>query len=317
MRIATIDIGTVTSRLLIADVNGTSIVPLVRRAEITNIGEGTDASGCLKSGAIARTVNQIREYLSIIHSFDDTDIPVKRVVAMATSASRDASNANEFISQLEDLGLQLSVIDGTQEAELSFLGAANDFKNEQILVIDVGGGSTEVVCGCACMQNDCCIPAVTLDASTSFNIGCRRMTERFLEGNPPTAEQYNQAFMWAHETIQPFFTNLAIPDRVIAVAGTATTAVSIRDAMAIYDPDRVHRSVVTRDDLGVLFERLAYMTLEEKQQIVGLQPQRASVIVAGFIVLDVVLQCAHVDEFTVSENDILQGMALRASVLGQ
>ena len=314
MRIATIDIGTVTSRLLIADVEGARVVPVVRHAVITNIGEGTDATGYLKPEAIARTVDCVRAYVDEIHSFDDSEAPVHRIVAMATSASRDAYNAHDFVSELEKLGVTLSVIPGEREAELSFMGAANDFCNEDVLVVDVGGGSTEVVLGRAYADGSAAVPSVQMYACESFNVGCRRMTERFMLNDCATQEHYDKARMWAYDTLAPFFKGKKIPDRIIAVAGTATTAVSIREAMDVYDPDRVHKSVVSHAELKDLFESLSGMTLEQKCQIKGLQPARASVIVAGFLILDVVLELACAESFTVSENDILQGIALSVAV---
>ena len=322
MRVAAIDIGTVTCRLLIADVDGSlrHAVPVVRRAEITDLGEGVDASGMLSPEAIDRTVAQVAEYKRCIDAYRNTETPVRAVVAVATSASRDAANAGDFVSRLSELGVELTVIDGQREAELSFAGAADDFPDEDILVTDIGGGSTEVIFGtahAACAPGDAgCLaasgPSVTLGNRISFNVGCRRMTERFLRSDPPSVDELARARAWVREEMAPFFANLPAAQRLVAVAGTATTAVSIRERMAEYDPDRVHGACVTRDELQSIFLRLASMPLEERKGVVGLQPQRASVIVAGFVILDAVLELSGHSSFTVSEHDILQGLVLDA-----
>ena len=310
MRVAAIDIGTVTSRLLIADVEGSRVTPVVRRAEITNLGEGVDKSGVLLNAAIERTVAQVKEYYECIRSFDETDTPVVSLVAVATSASRDAKNSAEFVSALKEVGVELRVIPGEREAQLSFLGAANDFRNKPLLVVDIGGGSTEVIGGATQDCEGSAMPEIALQYSHSFNVGCRRMTERFLSSNPPDLTDYADARAWAQSELAPFAKACEGERSVVAVAGTATTAISIREAMEVYDPERVHGAIMTRGDLQELFDRMAFMTLEEKQKVVGLQPQRASVIVAGFVILDVVLELMGQDSFVVSESDILQGLAI-------
>ena len=310
MRVAAIDIGTVTSRLLIADVEGSRVTPVVRRAEITNLGEGVDKSGVLLDAAIERTVAQVKEYYECIRSFDETDAPVASLVAVATSASRDAENSADFVAALQEIGVELRVIPGAREAQLSFLGAANDFRNKPLLVVDIGGGSTEVIGGATHDCEGSAMPDITLEYSHSFNVGCRRMTERFLSANPPTLENYTDARAWALSELAPFAQVCEGERSIVAVAGTATTAISIHKAMEVYDPERVHGAIMTREELRALFDRMAFMSLEEKQQVVGLQPQRASVIVAGFIILDVILELMGQHSFVVSESDILQGLVI-------
>lgn len=311
MRVAAIDIGTVTCRLLVADVDAAthSMTPVERIAEITNLGESVDASGVLRADAIERTVAQVARYRELAQSPSDGGPAADALVAVATSASRDAANADEFVARLAEIGVSLSVIPGYREAELSFSGAAGGCVGQPVAVVDIGGGSTEVIAGVFHGAED---GGVEIFDRRSFDVGCRRMTERFLAGDPPADEELEAARRWAEGEISGFVRTLPPTERLIAVAGTATTAVSIRESMAVYDPDKVHGAVVTRRQLRAIYDRLRAMPLEQRRQVVGLQPQRASVIVAGFLILDVVLEAAGRDAFTVSEHDILQGIVLDA-----
>lgn len=303
-RFAAIDIGTVTSRMLVADVVGGRVVPVAKEYEITNLGEGVDATGVLKPEAMERVANAIDRYLGIRDALDTPDSPVLSTACMATSAARDAENAAEFASMLAARGLKLAVIPGEKEAALSFRGASSDFAGETILVVDVGGGSTELVVGEA---------GAFPQKAHSFNIGCRRMTERFLQGDPPASSELSSARAWCAEQFAGFFATLpagCAVDRMVAVAGTATTAVSIREAMETYDSARVHGATVTREQLEGITQRLASLPLAEREQVVGLDPRRAPVITAGMVILEEVMRAAGVDAFTASESDILQGMVL-------
>lgn len=209
---------------------------------------------------------------------------------------------------MAERGVTLAVIPGSREAQLTFLGASSDFPGENLLVVDIGGGSTEVVAGR--FGED---PV----ASHSFNIGCRRVTERFFRDDPPTPDQMDAARQWIRETMAPYFEGLATAgfaiDRVVAVAGTATSVVSIREAMEVYDSSRVHKAVVAAGELAAIEERLAAEPLEERKATVGLDPKRAGVIVAGFVILEEVLALAGADAYTASESDILHGMIFEAA----
>lgn len=302
-RYAAIDIGTVTTRMLIADVlpDG-SLEEIDKEYEITNLGEGVDASGELLPAAIERTAQAVRRYCAIRDTFG-ADIPT---VAMATSASRDAKNAREFVDALAQLGVHLSVIPGEVEANLSFVGASVDFTGEPILVVDVGGGSTETIVG---------IGGKSSVWPHSFNVGCRRVTEKFLHSDPFTASELDEARTWVRAQFDALLpealaTSGVTTERMVAVAGTATTLVSIREAMTVYDSAKVHGQVVTREQLDDVFARLSQMPLAERQQVVGLDPRRAPVIVAGFLILQELMDIAGMDSFTVSETDILHGMIL-------
>lgn len=307
-RYAAIDIGTVTCRMLVVDVGESGLHELTREYVITNLGEGVDATGELKPEAIDRVVRAIDGFLAVRDSLSTPDHPVVRTVAVATSAARDARNAAEFAARLRERGIELSVIPGAREAALSFSGASIDFSGERLMVVDVGGGSTEVVMGTGGAEPVC---------AHSFNVGCRRVTEKFLASDPPAPEELARARAWIREQMASWFADQAKEaadlERVVAVAGTATTVVSIRDRMETYDSSRVHKARVSRQELLEVYERLAALPLSARKQVVGLDPKRAPVMVAGLLILLEVLDFAGIDAFTVSETDILHGITLAVS----
>lgn len=307
-RYAAIDIGTVTCRMLVVDADESRLHELTREYVITNLGEGVDATGELKPEAIDRVVRAIDGFLAVRDSLSTPDYPVVRTVAVATSAARDARNAAEFAARLRERGIELSVIPGSREAALSFSGASIDFSGERLMVVDVGGGSTEVVMGVGGAEPLC---------AHSFNVGCRRVTEKFLASDPPAPEELARARAWIREQMASWFADQAKEaadlERVVAVAGTATTVVSIRDRMETYDSSRVHKARVSRQELLEVYERLAALPLSERKQVVGLDPKRAPVMVAGLLILLEVLDFAGIDAFTVSETDILHGITLAVS----
>ncbi len=307
-RYAAIDIGTVTCRMLVVDVGESGLHELTREYVITNLGEGVDATGELKPEAIDRVVRAIDGFLAVRDSLSTPDHPAVRTVAVATSAARDARNAADFAARLRERGIELSVIPGAREAALSFSGASIDFSGERLMVVDVGGGSTEVVMGMGGAEPLC---------AHSFNVGCRRVTEKFLASDPPAPEELARARAWIHEKMASWFAEQAKEaaslERVVAVAGTATTVVSIRERMETYDSSRVHKARVSRQDLLEVYERLAALPLSKRMQVVGLDPKRAPVMVAGLLILLEVLDFAGIDAFTVSETDILHGITLAVS----
>lgn len=307
-RYGALDIGTVTCRLLVADVEDGRIIDVDKEYAITDLGVGVDATGRLSEAAIERVLACVDRYLEVLARYDAPEHPVRRLIAMATSASRDAENGPEFAARLAERGVTLAVIPGSREAQLTFLGASSDFPDEKLLVVDIGGGSTEVVAGSF---------GTDPVASRSFDIGCRRVTERFFHDDLPTPGQMDAARQWIREAMAPYFEGLAdigfAIDRVVAVAGTATSVVSIREAMETYDSSRVHKAVVTADELRTIEERLAAEPLEERKVTVGLDPKRAGVIVAGLVILEEVLALAGADAYTASESDILHGMIFEAA----
>lgn len=308
-RYAAIDIGTVTCRMLVADVDDAGeLHELDREYAITNLGEDVDRTHHLKPAAIERVARTVGGFLDVLRSLEAADGVRARVIAFATSASRDADNAAEFEQRIADLGVTVTVIPGSREAELSFSGASSCFPGESVVVVDVGGGSTEISAGEAGAR-----PV----QSHSFDIGCRRVTEKFLHTDPPTASELDDARAWVRAAFSDYFRELrerGISDaRLVAVAGTATTVVSVREAMEVYDSARVHKAHVSAADLDALFARMAQLPLAERRKVRGLDPGRAPVITAGLLILQEVLAAGSFGGFTVSESDILQGVILYAA----
>lgn len=308
-RYAAIDIGTVTCRMLVADVTADGkIQELDREYLITNLGEGVDATGVLLDAAMDRVISAVRTFQAVRRRFEVPQGEPMVLKAMATSASRDASNANVFEERLASEGVTLSIIPGTEEASLSFRGATSDFGDGCLMVVDIGGGSTEIVGGFGGSE-----PSF----GTSFNIGCRRVTEKFFHHDPPFPEELSAARAWIREEMAPFFEEIShLPlaiELLVAVAGTATSVVSMFEAMEVYDSARVHHYVVTREILDDIYRRLVSVSLEERERIVGLDPGRAPVIIAGMVILQEVLALAGFTSFTVSESDILHGIILEAA----
>lgn len=311
-RYAAIDIGTVTCRMLVADVDAAGVIHEVdREYAITNLGEGVDAAGVLAPAAILRTVETVGGYCAVRDRLAEHGAPIVKTVAVATSASRDAENSDEFVQRLAKLGVVLSVIPGSKEAGLSFSGASCDFPGQDLMVVDIGGGSTEMVVGRAGQA-----PAW----AHSFDIGCRRVTEKFIRTDPPASDELDRAREWVSQQLARRLGEAGkagiTPERLVAVAGTATTVVAVRDQMRVYDSTKVHKALVTRQQLDRQYAELAAMPLEQRSQVVGLDPGRAPVIVAGLVIMQAVMDAVGVDGFTVSETDILHGIILDAAKRG-
>lgn len=305
---AAIDIGTVTCRLFVARMNGVIEEELVRECRITNLGIGVSQTGVLRDDAIERVVACVADYRDLVdavaHEQGVERIPI---TAVATSASRDAKNSQVLIDKLAALGVDLRIIPGTLEAELSFLGASSQFPGESLAVVDVGGGSTEVIFGTA---------NTGVEFAHSFDIGCRRITEAFIHSDPPMPDELAAAKAYLVEAFSAVLADQVAPhplERVVAVAGTATSVVSVSEEMAVYDSARVHKTVVSKDLLASVLQRLAGIPEAQRMQVVGLEPKRAPVIVAGMLILQAVLFVLGKDAFTVSESDILQGIIMATS----
>lgn len=311
-RYAVIDIGTVTARLLVADVSAPGgelrVEPLRRGYTICNLGLGVDATGRLREESMDRTRDAVADFLLQRDACADAEHPEIPTVCVATSASRDAANAAEFRARLEALGVSPAIIPGKREAALSFAGASMDYAGRPVVVLDTGGGSTEIIAGRGGEE-----PAL----SRSFDVGCRRITERFLHGNPPTAEELDAARAWARDLFAPFVSRVKAAGfdgaPLVAVAGTATTVVSIRKEMTVYDAAAVHGTFVPADGLNDVLACLAGMTVEERQAVVGLDPRRADVIVGGLVILSLLTELFGADGYTASETDLLEGAVLALS----
>ena len=303
MRIAVLDIGSNSTRLLIAEVDpATGVVQeLLRRSQVTRLGDGVDSEGSLSEQAIARVIATLADYRAAIDAHECV-----ANLAVLTSAVRDAVNGASFVARIrEDFGFDARVLSGAEEAQLSFLGAMSGrgARSEPTVVIDIGGGSTEFVVG--------------LGHRAGFHIslpaGVVRMSERHIHSDPPSSEEL-QAL--ALDVRGIFLEDLPPEERAsvtggIAVAGTATSAASIDQELDPYDPSRVHGYPLMLATIEMLLARAANMSEEERREIVGLDPNRAPTIVAGLILLSEALRAFELEQVEVSEHDILYGGALR------
>jgi exopolyphosphatase/guanosine-5'-triphosphate,3'-diphosphate pyrophosphatase len=303
-RVAAIDIGTVTTRLLVADVDDGVVTELARRSIITQLGEGWATTGVLSDDGMARVCWAVAGFMAEAKVLGAT-----RHVAVATSASRDAANGEEFLERLAEVGLRPEIIAGDREAFLSFSGATYAFEGDGILVVDVGGGSTELVLGRSAREDG--RREVEIHAARSVDVGSRRITELFLASDPPSACEIDEAAGWAAAELAPYFSGVgARPREMIAVAGTATSLAAIELELAVYDPERVHGFRLTGAALLTAFKHLAALKLEDRKKVSGLEPERAGVIVGGALILQTALALSGLTSTLVSEHDILYGMVL-------
>lgn len=300
-RIAAIDIGTVTTRLLVADVDDNGVTEVARSTDITHLGSGLTGSGLLADDAMHRVADVIGTYARTM-----SGLGVERYTALATSASRDAGNGDEFVAMLAARGVVPEIIPGSREAELAFLGATSGIDGDDILVVDCGGGSTELVLGDAKTGED-----ARISAARSIDVGSRRMTEMFLASDPPSRVQLEEARSWAVSEFRGFFDGLRErPRLMMGLAGTATSLVAIKLGLQRYDSAAVHGQVLTGAEVTDLLEHLAGLPLEKRREVAGLHPERAGVIVAGTLIFETVLAMAGLDSMVVSEHDILYGILI-------
>jgi exopolyphosphatase/guanosine-5'-triphosphate,3'-diphosphate pyrophosphatase len=304
MRVAAADIGTNTTRLLVADVGSDATVAEVERlTEITRLGEGVDASGALAEGPMGRVTAALAHYAerARVHR-------AERLLAVATSATRDAANRDDFLARVAASGFEPRLFSGDDEAKTAFAGVCSRapggeaLPSDGTLVVDVGGGSTELVLG----------GPGGVAWSRSLQAGSVRMTERFL-GEDVVAEGDVIACTAAVDELLNVVPENVVraTRRLIAVAGTATTLAAI--ANGGYDPDAVHLAHITREQVRAIQAQLGALPLEERRHVPGLEPARAPVIVAGLVVLGCVLDRFGLAEAVVSERDILHGTALLAA----
>jgi exopolyphosphatase/guanosine-5'-triphosphate,3'-diphosphate pyrophosphatase len=306
MRVAVVDIGTNSTRLLIADVEPSgAVTDLLRLSRVTRLGERVDSGGGLSEVAIERTCAVLSDYRRLIDEHG-----CEANLAVLTSAVRDASNGGAFTERVrEDYRLDARMLSGEEEAQLTFLGAMSDREPsaEPTVVLDIGGGSTEFVVG-----HD-----HTAGFHVSLQAGVVRMSERHIHSDPPAPHELQQL---AADTRAVFLEGLPPEERApvrqgIAVAGTATSAAAIDQELDPYDPERVHGYTLLLATVELLLARLADMTDSERRQVAGLHPDRAPTIVAGMILLAEAMRAFELDRMEVSEHDILRGGALRLAGL--
>jgi exopolyphosphatase/guanosine-5'-triphosphate,3'-diphosphate pyrophosphatase len=295
VKVGAVDIGTNTMRLLVAEVDRDRIVWLDRRTTVTALGRGVDATGRLAADAMARTIDVLAGYGA---AMDDARVEKRR--AVATSATRDAANREEFLDGARAaLGVRPDVIGGEEEASLAFAGATRQLPGEPpFVVIDIGGGSTEFVYG-----EDQPSYRVSLD------VGTVRLSDRILTDRPATPDQMARAA----DHVAELFESVVLPSTpgtVVGVAGTFTSLSAISQDLPAYDPGRVHGSILTAVRLAELGLYLSLLTVAETAAIPSMDPARAPVILAGAVIAEQAVRVCGVPQVMVSEHDVLDGLAL-------
>ncbi len=302
MRVAAIDCGTNSIRLLIADITDGTLIDVIRTMVIVRLGEGVDKTGEFSQGALGRTFAALDSFEALIREHKP-----ERIRFVATSASRDVSNRAEFVSGIKSrLGIEPDVISGDEEAELSFIGATADLLNQvnppeaPYLVIDIGGGSTEFVLGTSAPTD-----------SISTNIGCVRMTERNLTSDPPTTAQIAAATADVDAAIDQAFQVVPIAQAksLIGLAGSVTTVAALALGLSEYDSEKIHGSRISAKAVHQVTQDLLHMTRADRAALGPMHEGRIDVIGGGALVLDRIMQRTGIREVLVSERDILDGIA--------
>src|SRR6266511_5315456 len=294
MRVAAIDLGTNTTRLLIADVNAERVEEISRRTTITRLGEGVDGRRRLLPLPIARVRNVLADYRRELES-----LGAERTLAAATSAVRDAENGEAFLGEIEwSYGFTTRLLTGEEEAELTLRGVGE--VGHDALVVDIGGGSTELI---------------GAGTRISTELGSVRLTERFLPSDPPTEDELDALGAATRTVLAEQVPETLTARRAIGVAGTITSLAALDLGLVEYDRDRVHGHRLGDAAVKAQLERLAALPLAERRRVPGLDPERAPVIVAGAVVLREVLRHFGLASIEASERDILYGIALEAAAL--
>jgi exopolyphosphatase/guanosine-5'-triphosphate,3'-diphosphate pyrophosphatase len=303
LELASIDIGTNSVRLLVAKCDGERTKTVDRRMVITRLGEGVDDTHRLSTAAIERTAKVLRDYRAALDRLEPAGVR-----AAATSALRDCLNKDDFLELAAGIaGTKPEILSGAEEARVSFIGAVSDIDSEAmeetgpLLVFDIGGGSTEIIVGTR--QGI---------AARSLDIGCVRMSERFLTMDPPSPVAVGRMESYIVGQLKQVMSEI-LPRGVslaIGLAGTITTLSAIKQGLKEYDTHRIHHSRLLRAEVDELFLRLASVDLEERKRVMGIEPGRADIIVGGAAVLRAIMDLAGLEDILVSEKDILDGLVI-------
>ena len=302
IRVAVIDIGTNSTRLLVADVSDGRAGEIERRTRVTRLGRGVDHSGHLASEAIEAVCETVGEYVGVING-----LGVQRTSVIATSAVRDAENGQAFVAELrERFNLDAEILDGELEATTTYLGTTSERSGDEVLLVaDIGGGSTELIIGRGREPL----------FHRSLQAGVVRHTERLLTSDPPSTSDLEALATDIHRLISGALDGHELPqvDRTIAVAGTPASLVAIDLELEPYDPEVVEGHVLEMSTVQRWLSRLSALPLEQRKEVPGLHPDRARAIVAGLVILIEIMRAFDLSEVEVSEHDILYGGAIRAA----
>ena len=304
MKIGTIDIGTNSMRLLIADYKNNKIENRKKYINITRIGQGVDDKGYITEEALERNLNALKE-------FADKCIEEKceKVDCRGTSALRDSKNGQDFVNRAKELtNIDVKIICGEEESNLGFMGVlegAGGDKSNYILVLDIGGGSTEFIVG----NED------GIKFCKSENVGALRMTEKFITTDPISDEEFNKMSDFIEKTISSTLDKIKgmHVSKLVGIGGAITSLSAMNQQLEVYSMEKVHNSVVTKKDLEKILQNLKKMTLSDKKTIKGLQPKRADIITAGVKILHIVMEKLEIEKIMISEYDNLEGLICQNS----
>lgn len=297
-KLAAIDIGTNSMRLLLCEIAGSSIAKKEKELIVTRIGKDVSKTGMISEKAFVRNIDALKYFRNKAERYG-----AQEVFAIATSAVRDAANGKDFAAHARtQAGVEVRIISGEEEAELGLKGVMSEIQNpeENVLVIDIGGGSTELILG----RRD------KIEYSVSIPAGTVRMTEQFVKDNPINDDDIKNMKKRLSELFEKpleYLGKKAI-DRIIAIGGTATTIAAIFHEMSIYKPEIVHNTIIGMDFIKFTFEKLKAMSVQDRWEVKGLQKERADVIPAGIYIMMHLLEGLGKNSFAVSENDNLEGV---------
>jgi exopolyphosphatase/guanosine-5'-triphosphate,3'-diphosphate pyrophosphatase len=299
MRVAAMDVGTNSTRLLVAEVRPGGFRTLEKRTIVTRLGQNVDKTRSLRQDALKRTLSVVADYAAVCGEYG-----VEKMIVSGTSAVRDAENREEFFSGVRSLtGVDPVMLTGEEEARTTFAGAVSDLEpTRPVLLIDIGGGSTELIYG----KDD-------PEALVSIDIGVVRLLEKHLHSDPPAAPELEALREEVDEEISQFKVDAEVDAdaRMIGVAGTVTQLAAVKVGLEVYDPDIIHHMVLTHGDVRMLARRLASLPLDGRRRVKGIDPNRADVIVPGAEILLGAMEVFDLAELTVSEKDILDGLVMR------
>ncbi len=304
MKIGTIDIGTNSMRLLIADYNNNKIENRKKFINTTRIGQGVDKEGYITKEALERNLKALKEF-----SDKCKEEECEKVYCMGTSALRDSKNGQEFVNEAKKLtDIDVKIICGEEESNLGFMGVLEGTegdKKEDILVIDIGGGSTEFIVG-----NE-----EGIKFCKSENVGALRMTEKFITTDPINDEEFNDMTSFIEDTISSTIDTIKTMNisKLVGIGGAITSLSAMNQQLEVYSMEKVHNSVVTKKDLEKILQNLKIMTLSDKKTLKGLQPKRADIITAGVKILHIVMEKLEIEKIMISEYDNLEGLMCQNS----
>jgi exopolyphosphatase/guanosine-5'-triphosphate,3'-diphosphate pyrophosphatase len=297
MKIGTIDIGTNSMRLLIADYNNGKIENRKKYVNTTRIGQGVDKEGYISEEALQRNINALEEFANICKVEE-----CQAIYCMGTSALRDSKNGNVFVNRAKQkTNINVEIISGNEESNLGFMGVLEGLDtDEQILVIDIGGGSTEFIVG----------DIEGIKFAKSENVGALRMTEKFLAKDPIDTNEFSNMSKFIYSEIKDTIDYIKSKQikKVVGIGGTITSLSAMNQELEVYSMEKIHNSEVSIKNIKDILQNLKQMTLNDKKTLKGLQPKRADIITAGVEILNIIMENLEIEKIIVSEYDNLEGL---------